>query len=216
MPIEIAFMPYDAALGAEIDEIKSTSVNEGAGGVSTRWREREDIIREFNMTVGPDYSAEVADIHATHARMVPCAVRSWNHYQLLEEECESEAADGVVTITLTRTRYPATGNLAPVRVERILIPDENETQAILYMNGEAVDRDSWDFVFPGYIEIDESLWDSGAVASVTMNYMWPACFLDDALTSRALAPGVISLPEVRMRSILEEELLNLTADWVEP
>lgn len=214
MGIELARLPYDAAMGAEIVQIGSTSCNEGAGGITGRTSHRSQTLREFHFTVGPDYAVEVLAIHDTHTSMYPFGIRDWRpgRYTITDEEqTDVDIGDDVTTVSLSRLIRPANGLLT--RTERILIPDEEEVEAIIKINDVALEREDWDFsdddLIFGKAEIPNELYPSGATCKASLNFLVAGCFVNDEQSTTVLAPNVASLPDVVVREIFEEELIEL-------
>ncbi len=217
--VDIARIPNDAAAGAEIDDTFSTAVAESEGGISGRVSKRSQRIRVFNLTIGPDDAAEVRAIHDTHRRRWPVAVRDWSRFPCTDELQTYSVEGSTVFGPLVRRITPETGTR--FRTARILIPDEDETDIIISVEGTPLDRTDWVFGdLPGVAEIPVEFVaasPSSLEITATGHELCAACFTDDTLTIKvhkaesALEGPTLSIPECRLREILEDELLALLA-----
>ncbi len=205
----IARIPYEAAAGAEVDHTSVTAVNEGAGGQSGRRRIRQQTIRQFHLTIMPEETPEVIAIFDTHARRWPVAVRDWAAYTLENEELDWTTDSLYVYAPLQRKIMPATGDR--FLHQRILVEDEGEIAMELSVNGTPLNRAYWGFDDFGIAKIPMALVPGDASITVTGNYMIAACFMDDSVTNKVHVDGLVSLPDVRLREILEDELIELMA-----
>lgn len=210
----IAKIPYEAAAGAEVDHTSSTAVNEGAGGQSGRRSIRQQTIRQFHLTIMPEETEEVTAIYDTHRRRWPVAVRDWAAYTITQEVFALSTTDGSYAyFPVTRKIMPATGSR--YLHQRILIPDEDETVFALYVDASPINRTYWAFDDFGIAKVPLALLGGGSpdshVVTGSGNYMIAACFMDDSLTQKVHVDGLVSLPDVRLREILEDEMIALMA-----
>lgn len=208
----IAKIPYEVSVGAEVDYTSATSVNEGAGGQSGRRSIRQQTIRQFHLTVMPEESAEVLAINVTHRRRFPCAVRDWSAYTITNEILSHTTDSLYAYAPIRRKIMPATGDR--YLHQRILVPDEVETVFQISVNGIALNRTYWEFADFGIARIPLGLVTfspDDAIITATGRYMIAACFMDESLTVKVHRDGLISLPDVRLREILEDELIALMA-----
>ncbi len=205
----IARIPYEAAAGAEIDHTSTTVVTESAGGQAGRRSLRQQTIRNFHLTIMPEETQEVIDIFDTHRRRWPVAIRDWSNYFLEDEILDGEAAAStmVVGAPLRRKIMPSTGDR--YLHQRILVPDEAEIPFIIAVDGTPLTRGDWDFDDFGNALIPTGM--ASGIITATGNYMVAACFVDDSLTIKVHVDGLISLPDVRLREILEPEMIALMA-----
>src|SRR4051794_6114874 len=134
--VDIPVIPYSVAAGAAVDVMAVTSVNPNVGGVSGRQAGRSPR-RQFTCTIGPDYTPAVRAIHYTHRRRWPVAIRDWGDYFFEDEELVYTVGDSSnVLAPLRRLIQSAPGTR--YLHQRVLIPDENEVDVVLKVDGTPV------------------------------------------------------------------------------
>ena len=209
---ELARLPYDAACGAEIDDTTSDSVNESVGGISGRLSNRHATIREFHLTIGPDDSAEVRALYRTHRQRWPVAVRDWSNYIYTDEPQTWIEDTSFANVELRRKIMPATGSR--FLYERILVPDEAEVETVIKINGTPLLRSDWSFadvaLGPGVAQIPIMHVGTGASITASGRYLVAAAFkVGGSLTSKVYRDGLVGIPTVLLREILETELVSM-------
>lgn len=218
----IARIPYDAAVGAEVDHTSNTAVNESAGGISGRNSIRQATIRQFHLTIGPDHADEVLAIFDTHRERWPVAVRDWGKYTYTDQLLTYTVVGGFTYAPLWRKIQPATGSRFLHR--RILVPDEAETDTVVSINAVALSRANWTFTDFGIVKIANAFVPGGALITASGRDLVPVCFMGNSLTEKIdmsatyesdgfteRDSALISLPDVQLREILETELVRLMA-----
>ena len=213
-------LPYDAAVGAEVDDGTLDAHNESASGVASPLSIRADRKRTFHLTIGPNQIAAIVAAHDTHRARWPIAVRDWGEYTYKDEVLAytQDTSTTFAPLGMTKTfgdRF---------RFQRILVPDEDEVPTVVKVDGVALDREDWDFADFGIVAIPNELVGTAAVITASGRMLVAVRFVEDNLTRKVQrrptyeadgftvrSPGIISLPEVTLREIFEPELIALMA-----
>jgi hypothetical protein len=99
--------------------------------------------------------------------------------------------------------------------QRVLLPDEQDVDVVIKVNGTPISRGSWTFDDFGIVNMPST---SGTVTWSGRAFV-PVCFLDDTLSVTINVQqqdtsnyGVQSIQQVRFEEIFEEELNALMAE----
>ncbi len=217
-------LSYEIASGAQVSFQDDTQVNPSASGVSGRISMR-GILREYMLSVNPKQSKQIVQsVMALRGMRYPFAVRDYaDNYQLEDEEIPHGSTVGVAsTVALlgrtwspdvfvdTETGEEDSGSLSVF--ERILIPDTEEREFVVKVNGGIPSPASWTFSDFGRINIP-GLIDADTV-TVTGDYLMAVCYVD-APSTTVITKGnneiIHRFSDMRFRQIFETELVKLTS-----
>ncbi len=204
-------MPYNAALGAEVDITFDTTVNTSESSIAGRNSRRSQAIRNFHLTIGPDEFDEVKAVYTScYGRRFPVGVRDWiGGYQVTDAPIDHFLSSSGTEAELAITYQPATGSRS--YTQRILCPDQTSVALSVKVNGSPT---SFSLVDPGIIVISGSL-ASGDSITWSGQYVYPCCFTTDSTTSKILARNdnysVRQFTDVQLTEILEDEFIRLSA-----
>ncbi len=210
--MSLTLLPYNAALGAEVDIAWDTTVNTSESSIAGRGSRRSQPIRNFHLTIGPD---EFAEVYACYAAMMgrrfPIGVRDWiGGFEAVDEPIDHFIGTAGTEAELAITYTPATGSRS--FTQRILCPDETNVDLEVKVNGSPV---SFDLVDPGIVVFSGGL---GSGDSVTWSgqYVFPCCFTTDSTTTKILSRGdnftVRQFTDLQLTEILEDEFVRLMAE----
>lgn len=206
--MDIAILPDELSTGMAVDIAFATAVNEAESGVSGRKSTRTIPLRVYTVTINPDGAADVASIIlANLGARYPLAIKDWaNNYQLTAEPQTYTFTTDTTVANLQRTFTPATGSRT--FSQRVLILNPDVTLQIFVNGSPLTSGVTWSITDPGILVIDQLL-TSGDVLTVTGEYLIPVVFVDDSLTMDVQFDGLFSIPQMRLREIPEQELIDL-------
>jgi len=215
--VDIPIIPLQVSTGMSVQVPFATAVNEAEGGVSGRLSTRTIPLRTYTITVNPDDAEEVLSILlACKGARWPVAIRDWAfNYQLTNHAISSSLWTDTTHVPLYRTYTPATGTRS--FTQRILIIDETEQDFIVKKNGVTqTEGVNYTITDPGILTFSGALTPSPSdTITVTGQYLVPAVFVEDSLEMTVHIGGsdevgsLVSIDNVRLREIPEDELLSL-------
>ncbi len=213
----IPVIPHTVAAGAEVDIVTITAVNESVGGIAGRLAVRPPK-REFTCTVGPNDTPAVRSIHYTHRARWPVAIRDWGDYVFADEDVTySLGFSSNVLAPLRRLIQSAPGTR--YFHQRVLLPDEEEVPVVIKVDNVPLPRSAWVFDNFGIANIPQADVPSGSIITWSGRALVPVTFLDGTLAvqvqvkqNSTMNYGIQSIPQVRFRELLEEELINLMTE----
>lgn len=214
MSLDLPRIPDTVASGTETDTTWNTVLNTSEGNVSGRKVFQPYPIRQFHLTLGPTTGVPQGDVvevrnifNACNGRLYPVAIRDWSDYTLTDQPQNwSAGASSDSRFQLSRTYTPATGNRS--LTQPIYLPDQTEVALTLKINGSAYGG-SFTVLDYGIIDMHTVL-TSGDVVTASGQYLVPACFMEDQLTIKVLLDGLLSIQDVQLREIFEQEIVDLT------
>ncbi len=209
MSLNLPVIPYTVSTGAETDTEWNTVLNTSEGNVSGRKSFQPYPIRQFHLTVGPADVAEFRNIfNACNGRLYPVAVRDWSDYTLTNEAQPPFGAGSSSSsrFQLSRKYTPATGSRT--FTQPIYLPDQSEVALTFKVNGSPYGG-GFSVLDYGLIELGSVL-SSGDAVTASGEFLIPACFTTDTLTIKTLRDGLLSIQDVQLREIFEQEIVDLT------
>jgi hypothetical protein len=202
MTVNLPRIPDAIAAGATVTPVPDTAKNTSEGGISGRKRMR-DVLRNYIVTVSPDYADEMQAIIMVAGTDKLLCMRDPIANALVNEEALI-AADGLSAL-VGKTWAPSTGNLQVF--ERVLIFDGSvliEINGVAATSGHAVLGDY------GVITLSPALNPLSDTVEVTANYLRPVCMLD-APSANAFGPGQYQFHDIRLEQIFAKELIRRTS-----
>jgi len=206
--MNIPIIPRQVSTEATVEIPFFTAASKSESGVSGRKTIRDFAQRIYTMTVNPDDVAEViAIILATRGARWPVALRDWAANYSLTDEQQSFEAD--LTINLAKRFEPTTGTR--YYKQRVLILDESEVAFSVKVDGSplATSPPGWTITDPGILTIPGMT--GSEIVTVTGQYLVPAVFVDDTIPVTIHMDNLLSIQNMRLEEIGEEELIALTA-----
>lgn len=202
MTVSLTLIPDDLACNATITYVPDTAKNTSESGVSGRTAMRA-ILRNYTVTVSPEFAEEVQAIVMTVGTRYPMGLRD-PVSNTLEDEPALIAADGA-TALVGRTWAPATGSLSAF--ERVLVIDGT---AEIKINGVAAAPGTAVLGDYGVITLSPPLDPDTDDVTVTCDYLQVVCMMDTPAAT-AFAPGQYQFHDIRLEQIFAAEFIRLTS-----
>lgn len=206
--MDLPIIPDAIAAEAKVQITFATSVNPGESGYSSRKSYRDQAIRNYFITVGPDDADEMMAMQmAVRGARWPLAIRDYaNNYILTDEpQAWTQETDGAV-INLSRLFTPSTGTRS--YSQRILIVDQRDIAFSVKINGIAATSGTWALSDPGVLTVQGL--SSGDLVTVSGNYLVPVTG-PDMLEVMLHTPDTFEVSDIGLTEILQAELVDLTS-----
>lgn len=205
--MNIPIIPRQVSTEMTVEIPFFTAQSKGESGVSARKSVRDFPQRIYTMTVNPDDVKEViACILALRGARWPLAIRDWAANYTLTNEAQTFEND--LTIKLVKKFQPVTGSRS--YNQRVLILDESEVAFSVKVDGSplATSPPGWTITDPGILTIP-GMTGSEAV-TVSGQYLVPCVFVDDTIPVTVHMDDLLSIQNMRLEEIGEQELIALT------
>jgi hypothetical protein len=214
--INLAKLPRGVGVDAMMNVTFDNQNNPSESGIVDTKIIRQNPVRNYMVSVGPNDAAEFNKIHLSHfGSAYPLAMRDYTSYQFNNDILAWTAETDITVAPLRKLFSPSTG--VRTLYERILVPDESEVPLIIHINGfSPVTGVSWIIQDPGIIVINTVLSFGDVVTVVSGQHLTPVCLTDDPAATVKLGKGpsgnpLFIYPDVRLRQILEAELIQKTS-----
>jgi hypothetical protein len=214
LSIDLPVLPASIAQGAMVTYTFDTAKNTSESGVSGRKAMRDQVIRNYMVSIapGPDALEFQNILLAIRGQRYPLAMRDWSSYKLNNELLawsHSISPAGSTIAPLRKLFQPGTG--AFYYYQRILIPDESEVSLSFTINGSPLPGGVVATIYdPGYVSLNTSL-SPGDQLKVSGQYLIPVCLVDNPSGTiiRGKPSQLMSFDSLRLEEILEAELIAL-------
>lgn len=202
MTVNLPRIPDAIAANATVTYVADTAKNTSESGVSGRKLMRP-LLRNYVITVSPDYADEMQAIVMTAGTRYPIAMRDPAANKIVNEE--ALIALGGATATVGKTWSPSTGNLSVF--ERVLVFDGS---VLIKINGTAATSGAAVVGDYGVITLSPALTPGTDSVTVSANYLMAVCMLDSP-SANAFGPGQYQFHDMRLEQIFAAELIRLTS-----
>ncbi|QOZ25272.1 hypothetical protein [Bradyrhizobium sp. CCBAU 51753] len=208
MTVSVPQIPNEIAAGAQVTFTQDVAKSTSEGGNSNR-KEMRKIIRNYTVTISPEYSDEMqAIIESTSVARYPVAIMDPLLFSIVNEPAVIQP--GGATAKIVKTFQPSTGTVS--RQKRILLPVPATLSVLI--NGVAATSGAATLADYGILNLSPTLDPDTDLVEVTCQFYTPCCGLDAPSATafgRVGSAVQYQFTSMRFEEIFEAEFVELTS-----